>query len=67
MLRKNTNGVARRPQRTTLLSEAANATVDRRDFLRGSGLAIGGLAAIAATGGAVKPASAAAGAVSGNV
>jgi len=67
MLRKKTNGVARRPQRTTLLSEAANATVDRRAFLRGSGLAIGGLAAIAATGGAVKPASAAAGAVSGNV
>ena len=67
MLRKKTNGVARRPSRTTLLSEAANAKVDRRAFLRGSGLAIGGLAAIAATGGAVQPASAAAGALSGNV
>ena len=53
MLRKKTNGVARRPQRTSILTEAANASVDRRAFLRGSGLAIGGLAAIAATGGSV--------------
>ncbi len=59
MLRKKTNGVARRPQRTSILSEAANASVDRRAFLRGSGLAIGGIAAIAATGGTVKQASAA--------
>ncbi|WP_425099455.1 formate dehydrogenase subunit alpha [Tropicibacter sp. S64] len=58
MLRKKTNGVARRPQRTSILSEAANASVDRRAFLRGSGLAIGGLAAIAATGGTVQQASA---------
>ncbi|MGB1388395.1 MAG: formate dehydrogenase, partial [Paracoccaceae bacterium] len=60
MLRKKTNGVARRPQRTSILSEVANASVDRRAFLRGSGLAIGGLAAIAATGGSVQQASAAA-------
>ena len=66
MLRKKTNGVARRPQRTSILSEAANASVDRRAFLRGSGLAIGGLAAIAATGGTVQQASAAA-AISGKV
>ncbi|TNF19658.1 MAG: formate dehydrogenase [Rhodobacteraceae bacterium] len=58
MLRKKTNGVARRPQRTSILSDVARASVDRRAFLRGSGLAIGGLAAIAATGGTVKPASA---------
>ena len=49
MLRKKTNGVARRAQRTGLLAEVAGSTVDRRAFLRGSGLAIGGLAAIAAT------------------
>ncbi|SFB72009.1 formate dehydrogenase subunit alpha [Tropicimonas isoalkanivorans] len=58
MLRKKTNGVARRGQRTTLLAEAANASVDRRAFLRGSGLAIGGLSAIAATGGTVTQATA---------
>ena len=59
MLRKKTNGVVRRPQRTSILSEVANASVDRRAFLRGSGLAIGGLAAVAATGGTVTQANAA--------
>ena len=59
MLRKKTNGVARRPQRTSILSEAAATSVDRRAFLRGSGLAIGGLAAISATGGTVTQANAA--------
>ena len=58
MLRKKTNGVARRPQRTSLLSKVAEKSVDRRSFLRGSGLAIGGLAAIGATGGTVTKASA---------
>ncbi len=43
MLRKKTNGVARRPQRTSILSDVAGKSVDRRAFLRGSGLAIGGL------------------------
>ncbi|WP_417604697.1 formate dehydrogenase subunit alpha [Primorskyibacter flagellatus] len=58
MLRKKTNGVARRSQRTSILSDVAQTSVDRRAFLRGSGLAIGGLAAIAATGGTVTQASA---------
>lgn len=58
MLRKKTNGVARRSQRTGLLSDVAEKSVDRRAFLRGSGLAIGGLAAISATGGMVTQASA---------
>jgi len=58
MLRKKTNGVARRSQRTSLLSKAAETSVDRRTFLRGSGLAIGGLAAIGATAGSVTKASA---------
>ncbi|WP_372834085.1 formate dehydrogenase subunit alpha [Puniceibacterium confluentis] len=66
MLRKKTNGVARRSQRTGILSEIAGSSVDRRAFLRGSGLAIGGLAAIAATAGSVTQASAQA-AVSGAV
>ncbi|MCF6231762.1 MAG: formate dehydrogenase subunit alpha [Rhodobacteraceae bacterium] len=58
MLRKKTNGVARRPQRTSLLSNVAEKSVDRRSFLRGSGLAIGGLAAMGALGGTVTRASA---------
>jgi len=58
MLRKKTNGVARRPQRTSLLSNTSEKPVNRRAFLRGSGLAIGGLAAISATGGTVTRASA---------
>ncbi len=66
MLRKKTNGVARRPQRTNLLSNIAEKSVDRRSFLRGSGLAIGGLAAVSAVGGTVTQASAAT-AVSGAV
>ena len=41
MLRKKTNGVARRPQRTSILSKVGESAVDRRAFLRGSGLAIG--------------------------
>ncbi len=59
MLRKKTNGVARRPQRNSLISNIAESAIDRRAFLRGSGLAIGGLAAIGATGGTVTQASAA--------
>ncbi|MEM9249460.1 MAG: molybdopterin-dependent oxidoreductase, partial [Pseudomonadota bacterium] len=66
MLRKKTNGVARRPQRTSILSQPAGSTIDRRSFLRNSGLAIGGLAAIGATGGTVTQAQAA-GAVQGAV
>ncbi|MEV8467159.1 formate dehydrogenase subunit alpha [Fluviibacterium sp. DFM31] len=58
MLRKKTNGVARRSQRTSILNNIAETSVDRRAFLRGSGLAIGGLAAIGATGGTVTRASA---------
>ncbi len=59
MLRKKTNGLARRPQRAGMLSNIAEKSVDRRAFLRGSGLAIGGLAAIAATAGSVTQATAA--------
>jgi len=59
MLRKKTNGVARRPRNESILSKAAQKSVDRRAFLRGSGLAIGGLSALAATGGTVTRASAA--------
>ncbi|MEY8881173.1 formate dehydrogenase subunit alpha [Donghicola sp. XS_ASV15] len=58
MLRKKTNGVARSTQRASLLSAAAEKSVDRRAFLRGSGLAIGGLTALGVTGGTVTKAEA---------
>ena len=58
MLRKKTNGVARRPQGASILKDAAHKSVDRRTFLKGSGLAAGGLAAITVTGGTVTKAKA---------
>ena len=58
MLRKKTNGVARRPQGASILHETVNKPVDRRAFLKGSGIAVGGLAAITATGGSVTKAQA---------
>lgn len=66
MLRKKTNGIARRSRDESILSRVASTSVDRRGFLRGSGLAIGGLAALTATGGTVRKAEAQ-GAASGNV
>lgn len=58
MLKIKAGEVERRPQRAGILSDIAEKSVDRRSFLRGSGLAIGGLAAISATGGTVSQASA---------
>ena len=58
MLRKKTSGVARTGHRSPMLSAVAEKTVDRRSFLRGSGLAIGGLAALGVTGGTVRKAEA---------
>ena len=54
--RKSTSARAARPG---LLAGVAEKTVDRRGFLKGSGLAIGGLAAIGAVGGRVRQAEAA--------
>ena len=60
MLRKKTSGVANGPQSSSFIGKAAEMVVDRRAFLRGSGLAIGGLATAAAVVGSnVKPAQAA--------
>ncbi|MGA9408976.1 MAG: formate dehydrogenase subunit alpha [Roseobacter sp.] len=66
MLRKKTNSVNQRAGRPSILADVASKSVDRRAFLRGSGLAIGGLTAISAMGGTVTQASAAA-SVSGAV
>ena len=39
MLRKKTSGVANGPQSSSFIGKAAEMVVDRRAFLRGSGLA----------------------------
>jgi len=58
MLKKKTNaGVAAR-RTGSILGRAAEGTMDRRSFLRNSGLAIGGLSALGATGGTVTRAAA---------
>ena len=63
MLRKKTGVSARSSRSGSVLSRAADKKVDRRTFLRGSGLAVGGLAAIASTVGRVTPAQAQSGAM----
>jgi len=56
MLRKKVGGVARRPQLSSTLASVSGATVNRRDFLKKSGLAVGGIATASAltTGTATK-------------
>ncbi|MEL6769247.1 MAG: molybdopterin-dependent oxidoreductase, partial [Pseudomonadota bacterium] len=61
MLKKKTGGVAKGLRQASVLSGIAEKSVDRRSFLRGSGLAIGGLAALGAVGGTVRQAEAATG------
>ena len=57
MLRKKTNGVAIGPRKSSFIGKASSKIVDRRTFLRGSGLAVGGIAAVTALSGKmVKPA-----------
>ena len=63
MLRKKTSTVARSNRSGSMLARAGEAKVDRRSFLRGSGLAVGGLAALGAGLGRVTPAQAQAGAM----
>ncbi len=59
MLRRKTRGVANGPRASSVLAGIGNAKVDRRAFLKGSGVAIGGIAALGLTGGTVKRAEAA--------
>ena len=60
MLRKKTNGVAIGSQTSSFIGKATEKVVDRRAFLKGSGLAVGGLATAAAlVGSNVKPVQAA--------
>ncbi len=56
MLRKKASGVARGPQSASFVGKIAEKAVDRRAFLKGSGLAIGGVAAASAfVGTSIKP------------
>ena len=47
MLRKKTGGVANGPRLSSALTELTGGAIDRRTFLKRSGLTIGGLAAVA--------------------
>ncbi|MEM9971810.1 MAG: molybdopterin-dependent oxidoreductase, partial [Pseudomonadota bacterium] len=58
MLTKKTNGVATGPRLSRTLTAAAGGAIDRRTFLKRSGLAAGGAAAITASPGLMKPAKA---------
>ncbi len=62
MLRKKVGGVARGPRLSSSLAAITQSAVNRRDFLKNSGLAVGGLAAASAlsAGAATKAAAAAA-------
>ena len=61
MLRKKTNGVAKGSRTGSLLSSLAAKTLDRRQFLTTSGVAVGGLAALSLTSGRVEAATPATG------
>ncbi len=59
MLRKKTSGLARRGRLSSAFADFGSTTMDRRTFLRRSGVAAGGLAAVtAASGGMVQKAQA---------
>jgi formate dehydrogenase major subunit len=68
MLRKKVRGVAKGPRLASSINDRGNATIDRRTFLRNSGLTVGGLAAAATTaGGRVESAHAAGKQPEGNI
>ena len=67
MLTKKTGGVATSPRLTKALAGIAGKTVDRRTFLKGSGLAAGGIALASVMPGTVKKADAQVAAGAGDV
>lgn len=58
MLTKKTNGVANGPRLSRTLTAVAGGAIDRRTFLKRSGLAAGGAAAITTAPGLMRPAKA---------
>ena len=67
MLTKKNGGVATSPRLTKALAGIAGKTVDRRTFLKGSGLAAGGIALASVMPGTVKKADAQVAAGAGDV
>ena len=67
MLRKKMNGDARSARLSSALQDQTHGALDRRAFLRNSGLTIGGLAAVSAAAGRVQKAQAAGAAVGGKI
>jgi len=68
MLTRKTNGVANGPRLSKALSGLAGSAIDRRSFLKRSGLTVGGAAAVSGLSyGMVKKADAAAAGATGNV
>jgi len=58
MLRKKTNGIAAGSHSSSLINRVGSKKVNRRGFLKGSGLAVGGLATLSFAGGTVQSAAA---------
>jgi len=67
MLRKKVGGVARGPRLSSTLAAISQSAVNRRDFLKRSGLTVGGLAAVGALNGAAATQAKAASATGGNM
>ncbi len=68
MLKKKTNGVAKAARLSSAFGEPTHQALDRRAFLRNSGLAVGGLTAAATlSGGRVEKAEAQAAAAAGKI
>jgi len=67
MLRKKSGRVARGPRLSSTIGSIADATVSRRDFLKKSGLAVGGIAAVSAAAAGTATKAEAAGTAGGKV
>ncbi|MGI9354027.1 MAG: formate dehydrogenase subunit alpha [Rhizobiaceae bacterium] len=67
MLRKKSGRVARGPRLSSTIGSIADATVSRRDFLKKSGLAVGGIAAVSAAAAGTATKAEAAGTAAGKV
>ena len=67
MLRKKVGGVARGPRLSSTLASITDSTVSRRDFLKRSGLTVGGLAAVSGLTAGTATKAEAAGAAGGKV
>ena len=58
MLKRKTKEIANGSRKSSLFGEVGSKKVNRRGFLKGSGIAVGGLAAFSFAGGSVTPAAA---------